>query len=186
MEHFSAIQGIPSAKIIRLSPEHVIKPFDCGKEDLNEFLIKDSFFYLKYRLLVTYILETPEKTIAYFSLGNDQLRVNHTNDKVVKHTLRKKVKDAGKYKLFDLNGFPAVKIGRLAVDKDFQSKGIGTELVEAIKYSFINDNKTGCTFVTVDAINELRCLKFYEENDFLLLTETDQNESSRLMYYCLI
>ena len=29
-------------KIVRLTQEHVFKPFDCGEADLNDFLLIDS------------------------------------------------------------------------------------------------------------------------------------------------
>jgi GNAT superfamily N-acetyltransferase len=187
MAHFSPIQSIPSAQIIRLSADHSIKPFDCGRSDLNEFLIKDSIIDLNYLLLVTYILEIPSKTIAYFSVANDLLKINADDSRDFKKILRGKIKEDSKlYSLFNRKSYPAVKIGRLAVDKEYQCRGIGTELLDAIKYSFTTNNKTGCTFITVDSINEERPIRFYAKNGFFQLSERDQKDESRLMYYCLL
>lgn len=186
MAHFSPIQSIPSAQIIRLSPNYKIKPFDCGRQDLNDFLFKDSLFNMNFRLLVTYILESPDKTIAYFSVANDLLKINVDICKEFKQILRKRIRTSQLYSLFQISAFPAVKLGRLAIDKDYQGKGIGSELVDAIKYSFLTNNKTGCAFITVDAINEKKPLKFYSKNNFLFLSEKDSRDESRVMYNCLI
>ena len=40
-------------KIVRLTQEHVFKPFDCGEADLNDFLLIDSKEYAKALLAVT-------------------------------------------------------------------------------------------------------------------------------------
>jgi hypothetical protein len=186
MEHFSAIQAIPAAKLIRLTPNYQIKPFDCTRGDLNDFLFNDALFELNNRLLVTYILETPEETVAYFSVANDLLKINATDCKEFKKILRKKIRDRRLYELFNRNYYPAVKLGRLAVNKEYQGKGVGCELVKAIKYSFITNNKTGCAFITVDAINEELPLNFYSKNGFLFLSENDSEDESRMMYYCLL
>ena len=52
-------------KMKRVNAQHVFKPFDCGDQDLNDFLLKDSKLYLKNLLAVTYVLETESRTVAY-------------------------------------------------------------------------------------------------------------------------
>ena len=44
----------------RLTQDHEFKPFDCGNQDLNDFLLKDSKLYQKNLLAVTYIFETED------------------------------------------------------------------------------------------------------------------------------
>ena len=46
----------------RINSEHVFKPFDCGNQDLNDFLLNDSKMYLENLLAVTYFFETEEDT----------------------------------------------------------------------------------------------------------------------------
>lgn len=55
-----------------------------------------------------------------------------------------------------------------------------------IKGYFLDKNKTGCRFITVDATNNERTIKFYQKNGFDFLTEKDKAEKTRLMYYDLI
>ena len=180
---------LPTAGIFKLNQDHVFKSFDCGDggEDLNNFLINDSKKHLKHFLTVTYLLEAEGKTIAYYSLANDLLKISVNDDRDFKRKLRKKIKDDFLYELFKIGSFPAVKLGRFAVHKDYQSRGIGSELLGLITYSFINDsNKTGCTFITVDALNNSKTISFYERNGFSFLSPNDIGDENRAMYKCLI
>lgn len=72
--------------------------------------------------------------------------------------------------------------------QDFQDQGIGTFLIKSLVQSFIRKNKTGCQFITVDAINDntQRTIKFYENNGFKYLTMNDVNRESRQMYKSLL
>ena len=49
----------------------IIKPFDCGDDDLNEFLLEKSKDYQQELLAVTYVFEDETKTYAYYSIFND-------------------------------------------------------------------------------------------------------------------
>ena len=82
-----------------------------------------------------------------------------------------------------LRSYPSVKIGRFGVSKDLQGIGIGTNIIDFIKLYFLEDNKTGCRFLTVDAYND--AIPFYKKNGFEFLTETDDNPT-QLMYFDLI
>lgn len=65
--------------------------------------------------------------------------------------------------------YPAVLIGRIAVAKEFQGREfrVGAQIMDFVKDWFVaEDNKTGCRYVLVDAINAERTLKYYERNGF--------------------
>lgn len=49
-----------------MEPDTIIKPFDCGDADLNDFLFDDAKNYLEAMLAVTYLLEDKDtdKTLA--------------------------------------------------------------------------------------------------------------------------
>lgn len=59
-------------KIYRLEADQRIQTFDCGDDDLNEFILKESFLYREALLAVSYavIERASENVIAYFSLAN--------------------------------------------------------------------------------------------------------------------
>lgn len=62
-------------RLVRLTEDYVFKPFDCGDNDLNEFLLSDSKNYLHRLVSVTYIIETDDRTVAFFSVSNDRVSI---------------------------------------------------------------------------------------------------------------
>lgn len=76
-----------------------------------------------------------------------------------------------------------MKIGRLGISKDFQDAGIGTNIIDFIKLYFLEDNKTGCRFITVDAYNA--AVPFYEKNGFDFLIKKDESPT-QLMFFDLM
>jgi GNAT superfamily N-acetyltransferase len=166
-------------KLIRLTPDHIIKPFDCGDSDLNEFLLLYSHIFSKELFAVTYIIENDLKTVAFFSVLNDKISSeNFVSKRKFQLTLRDHFPENKRFR-----SYPAVKIGRLGVDSEFQKCGLGTEILDYIKMLFVNNNRTGCRFITVDAYKQ--SLRFYEWNDFIYLDEKDKNDDTRLMYFDL-
>ena len=67
----------------RLTITHQIKPFDCNDEDtdLKEFLEDDALPYLKQLLAVTYLIETPKETIAFFTVSNDKILLSESKSR---------------------------------------------------------------------------------------------------------
>ena len=58
-----------------------------------------------------------------------------------------------------MHRYPAILIGRLAVNKDFADKGIGSELLSILKMLAIHQgNLSDCRFLAVDAKNEPKSL----------------------------
>ncbi len=56
--------------------------------------------------------------------------------------------------------------------------------MDFMKEYFVNDNKTGCRFITVDAYKTAE--SFYLKNDFMYLSTNDENNYTRVMFYDLI
>ncbi|MDE6496404.1 MAG: GNAT family N-acetyltransferase, partial [Duncaniella sp.] len=44
-------------QIRRLAKEEVVRSFDCGDEDLNDFILNESVRYRQARLAVSYVIE---------------------------------------------------------------------------------------------------------------------------------
>ena len=85
-----------------------------------------------------------------------------------------------------MSNYPATLIGRLGVNKDFSGKGIGTELMTFLKAWLLEkENRTACRFLTVDAYNNEKTLKYYENNGFKYLFSTEQQEKQyiRMLEY---
>ena len=50
------------------------------------------------------------------------------------------------------SNYPAVKIGRLGVFLKYQHSRIGSDILNFVKDMFTVNNRTGCSFITVDAL----------------------------------
>lgn len=175
---------VGSLEITRLTDTYPIneRHFDCSDEDLNDFFFNKCLPSQAELIAVTYLIEDsddPSKVVAFFSVSNDRISVeDFQSDKNAK--LFKKFKNAyPRAKSF--RSYPAVKIGRLGVSKDYQGRGIGNAIINYIKLLFIDNNRTGCRYITVDAYAQ--SLTFYEKNGFVFLTEADHDKKTRLMYF---
>lgn len=164
---------------VQLSLDTVIKPFKCSDADLNDFLFDDAKYFQKELMAVTYLLENVEqnKTAAYFSLLADKIIFN-PDEKGVWNKLNRNIPNQKRRK-----SYPAVKIGRLAVSQEFARCGLGTFILDNVKYAFTNAKRLGCRFITVDALSS--AVAFYEKNGFQFFTEQDKDEDTRLMFFDL-
>ena len=168
-------------EVRKLSVCEEVKSFDCGDDDLNDFILNEAVAYRKALLAVTYIFEDKEtkQTVAFFSLANDRVSLSDFENKNEFNRFRK-----GRFvNEKRLRSYPAVKLCRLGVDKSLKGQQIGTILLRFIKSYFVIDNKTGCRFVTVDAY--ANAIPFYMRNGFVPLNDDDKDEPTRLLYFDL-
>jgi|ERR1700722_2755099 len=105
---------LAGSSLIKVSLDTIIKPFDCGDGDLNDFLVSKAKDYQRELLTVTYILENQERTIAFFSIFNDSLRVQEMAF-ASKSALKRFLSNLVSHPKRHLEYFPALKIGRLGV-----------------------------------------------------------------------
>lgn len=163
-------------KLIEIKNENDIKPFDCGDADLNGFLVEDAVAFHNKHIGKTFLFINGEEIIGYFCLLNDKItKIEASN------SAWKKVK-----KLFPhdkhFKGYPAIKIGRLAVSLKYKGQGIGSKILWTIKTDLIDEvTLSDFRFLTVDAY--LSAVPFYEKNGFGFLDAEDKNKHTRLMYY---
>lgn len=170
--------------------------FNCGKDDLNEFFAKDCDNYSNELMGKTYCFtldKEPDKIVCLFTISNDSIKAG-----LLPHPIKNKInRPIPNPKR--MRSYPAVLIGRLGVNKEFQRKGIGKELMDFIKSWFIDaGNKTGCRFLVVDSYNEVIAIDYYVKNEFQFLFENEEDERiytgittqlplhTRLMYFDLI
>ena len=153
--------------------------FDCGDVDLNDFLLDDACPHQNDLLTVSYLVKHNEDVVAYFSVLNDKIAVEQFPSK----SQFRKLQSLLPHRKRGYKSYPAVKLGRLAVDKGLINDGLGSQLLTYIKVMFINGNRTGCRFITADAYE--RAVSFYERNGFISLSEPSENNHTRLMYFDL-
>ena len=165
-------------QIIRLTPNYQFGAFNCGVSDLNEFLLTDAKEFAAHLLAVTYLIVEQKDIVAYFALSNDRISLAESDKKIWR-----RIKQEFPHRKHR-SDYPAVKIGRLGVDYHYQGKHIGTHILDFVKKTFVTNNRTGCCFVTVDALPS--AVGFYEYNGFRLLRSSDLQSTETIpMYYSL-
>ena len=169
----------PDHSLVRLNSKKIIKPFDCGDKNLNDFLYNDSINHMEDLLSVTYLLESSSNTVAFFSLLNDKIKQEDMESKARWNKFRKELFPNNKRFV----GYPAMKIGRLGVCTECQKNGIGRLVLDYLKSLFVTNNRTGCRFITVNAYSE--SIGFYQKNGFTCLRDDDEGRGTRLMYFDL-
>ena len=165
--------------LVRLTPDYVLTAFDCGDSDLNEFLMEDAKLFHEKRIANTFILEDEGRIVAYFCLLNDKIsRVEITNSQW------KEIKDSfPDNKRF--RSYPTIKIGRFAVAREYHGQHIGSTLMDALKLFLKNDvSRSAFRYITVDAY--LSAIPFYIKNGFAELTQKEETEHTRLMYFDML
>ena len=164
-------------RLVRLTEDMVIKSFESEDKDLNDFLLNDAKNYLKSLLAVTYLLQVGDETVAYFSLSNDSL-IKNDRERPAWNRINRAISNDKRRRTY-----PAVKIGRLAVDRKYAGRGLGSHIILAIREMYNNPQQAGCRFLTVDAYRN--ALVFYQRNRFDFLTGQDINDDTRAMYFDL-
>ena len=99
--------------------------FNCDNADLNDFFKNDALAYKKELLVETYCFEYQDQPVALISFRNDSLDLSLRQ--------RKRMLPDAKTKFVSL---PAVKIARLGVQKEYQRKSVGTNLLNFCKRLF--------------------------------------------------
>lgn len=152
----------------RIDKESPLSSFDCGDSDLNEFLSDDALNWQELLLTVTYCLNLDGEIILYFSLSNDKILAD-----TLPKSFWRKIKDKFPHDKHRRD-YPAVKIGRFAVGKDYRQspEHWGTKTMDFIKRWMVTDNKTGCCFITVDAYPS--AVPFYLRNGFKFLGNPEE------------
>ena len=163
-----------------LTPETNLEAFKCADGDLNDFLTDEAKDYEKELLAKTYLVVNEENgdLIAYFSLLNDTVRLEDT-EKSMANRINRKIPNSKRRR-----HYPALKIGRLAVDTRYAGMGFGELILRTIRTMFRHGNRTGCRFLTVDALAS--ATGFYEaKGNFRFFTDKDKDDDTRLMYFDL-
>ena len=171
--------------------------FTCGDHDLDDFFNNDVFLYEKELLGKSYCWinkSNDREIVAIATLAYDGIKTNNL-DNPSRNSFQRKIPQQKRHR-----SYPAVLIGRLAVNKSFQGQGlnVGSQLMQALKYWFVDENnKAACRYVLVDAYNTEATLHFYVKNGFkpLFKTEYAEKESfaidtseklkSRIMFFDL-
>lgn len=145
-----------------LDKKHSLKAFDCGNELLNSYLKNQAGQDVKRKLSACFILTEKQtnQIQGYYTLSNNSIPLNSFPEPIQKKLPKSYV------------SIPTSLLGRLAVDINFQRKGIGKILlIDALKRSYEVSKEIGSFAVVVDPIDE-EAEKFYAKYDFIKLPDS--------------
>ncbi len=145
-----------------LSNHHNRDKFDCGNELLNNYLKTQSGQDVKRKLSACFVLceKLTNLVKGYYTLSSSSIPLSHFSVHIQK-------KLPNSYTVI-----PATLLGRLAIDKQFQGRGIGKILlIDALKRSYDIAKEIGSFAVVVDPIDE-SAERFYKKYDFIKLPDS--------------
>jgi len=145
-----------------LDKKHNRNDFDCGKELLNNYLKNQAGQDMQRKLSACFVLsESETNTIqGYYTLSNNSIPLNSFSEQIQKKLPKSYL------------SIPTTLLGRLAIDKKYQGKGIGKILlIDALKRSYDISHEIGSFAVVVDPMDEA-AEKFYEKYDFIKLPDS--------------
>jgi len=130
-------------RIIPLTGSHDRQGFDCGRQELNDWLMRVARQHQDKGLSKTFVAvreETPEKICGYYALTLSEIE-----NRYLPAHWRKKLPLR----------IPGVRLGRLATDKGLQGKGLGQLLlVDALTRTRRIHLEAGGIGLFVDAMDE--------------------------------
>jgi GNAT superfamily N-acetyltransferase len=145
-----------------LDKNHNRNDFDCGKELLNNYLKNQAGQDIKRKLSACFVLiESKTNNIqGYYTLSNYSIPLSSFPEQIQKKLPK------------SYTSIPTTLLGRIAIDKKYQGKGIGKILlIDALKRIYNNSNEIGSFAVVVDPIDE-EAERFYEKYDFIKLPDS--------------
>lgn len=139
-------------KISPLTKRDVLTSFNSTSAELNDFLINDAFDDQEKMTSRTNLCFWKKTLVGFVTLVADTIGVQliHENERVGDYQYAK---------------YPAIKIGRIAVDRNFERKGIGRFLLlAAVGKALSISNDIGCRYITVDSKPD--AVGFYKKYNF--------------------
>ena len=140
------------SEIEKLAPHHDVSAFDCGREELNEWLQRHALASQRSDSAQTYVLCQGTAAVGYYALVAGSVDREDAPGRVGKGMPRHPI--------------PVLLLARLAVDRSLQGRGIGAVLLrDALVRAASGAEIIGARALVVNAKDdEVRA--FYERYDF--------------------
>jgi GNAT superfamily N-acetyltransferase len=147
-----------------LDKKHRREDFDCGNEILNNYLKNQAGQDIKRKLCVCFVLSEREKNTiqGYYTLSNNSIPLSSFSEEIQKKLPKGYL------------SIPTTLLGRLAIDKNYQGKGIGKiVLIDALKRCYEISQKIGSFAIVMDPIDE-EAETCYKKYDFIKLPDSEK------------
>ncbi len=137
----------------KLRPDHPIENFDCGREELNRYLLRYAWANQRAGAALTYIGLVGDNAVGYYSLAVGEVTRDEAPERLTKGLARHAV--------------PIMLLARLAVDLRWQGQGVGKGLLrDAMQRTLQAADIAGIRAFAVHAKDEA-AKRFYERFDFI-------------------
>jgi GNAT superfamily N-acetyltransferase len=145
-----------------LDSKHDKENFSCGKDLLDNYFWKQAKQDVKRKLSTCFVLvdKETEKISGYYTLSSSNISQN-----LIPDLFKKKLPKS-------YLSIPTILLGRLAIDKEFQGRGLGKILlIDALKRCCDTSESIGTYAVIVDPLDK-EAEKFYEKYGFIKLPDS--------------
>ena len=147
---------------VPLDSKHDRDKFSCGKALLDNYFWHQAKQDVKRKLSACFVLIDKELKVikGYYTLSSNSI----SND-LIPETFTKRLPKS-------YLSIPTILLGRLAIDKNFQGKGIGKILlIDALKRCYDASDSIGAVAVIVDPLDK-EAERFYEKFGFIKLPDS--------------
>lgn len=140
-------------RIEKLRPDHLIQGFDCGREELNRYLLRYAWTNQQAQAAQTYLGLVDDAVVGYHTLAVGQVTQEEAPERLTKGLARQPV--------------PIMLLARLAVDRRWQGQGAGRALLrDALERTPRASEIAGIRAFAVHAKDE-EARNFYRKFDFI-------------------
>jgi len=145
--------GDAARRVEKLRREHAIEGFDCGREQLNRYLLRYAWQNQQAGASQTYVGVLGDTIIGFYTLAVGQVTHAESPERLTKGLARHPV--------------PIMLLARLAVDRRWHGQGVGKALLrDAMDRTLQAANIAGIRAFAVHAKDE-EARRFYEHFDFV-------------------
>lgn len=140
-------------RIEKLRSDHALAGFDCGREELNRFLVRFALVNRQAGAAQTYVAVSGEMVVGYDSLTVGEVACDDAPDRLSKGLARHPV--------------PIMLLARLAVSNTWQGRGLGAGLLkDSMRRTLQAADIAGIRAFAVHAKDE-PARRFYEHFGFI-------------------
>jgi GNAT superfamily N-acetyltransferase len=140
-------------RVEKLRPGHEIEGFDCGRQELNRYLLRFAWANQQAGAAQTYVGLVGDTVVGYYTLAVGEVTREEAPERLTKGLARHPV--------------PVMLLARLAVALSSQGRGVGKALLrDAMQRTLQVADIAGIRGFAVHAKNE-EAKRFYEKFDFI-------------------
>ena len=145
-----------------LDSRHNRDKLSCGKDLLDNYFLRQAKQDVKRKLSACFVLidRETDRISGYYTLSSSSI----SND-LIPDSFKEKLPKS-------YLSIPTILLGRLAIDRDFQGKGIGKILlIDSLKRCFDTSDSIGAFAVIVDPLDK-ESERFYNKYGFIKLPDS--------------